>query len=72
MTWAFERNGERLRCTIAKDDAAGCYRLSVRWPDGSDTFEDIDHPTVLIERSVQMMDGLRRDGWLVSSTRREA
>jgi hypothetical protein len=68
MIWVFERDGERLRCEISRDDMGGVYRLAVTWPNGTNTFEDIGQPTVLLERSVQLMDGLRRDGWHVQKS----
>ena len=66
MIWFFDRDGERLRYEITRDRAAGRYRLVITRPDGSESVEEVDQPTELIERSVQLMNSLRGDGWHVS------
>ena len=48
------------------DLPAGRYRLVITRPDGSESIEEVDQPTELIERSVQLMNTLRGDGWHVS------
>jgi hypothetical protein len=35
-------------------------------PDGTESIEEVDEPTELIERSVQLMNSLRGDGWRVA------
>jgi hypothetical protein len=35
-------------------------------PDGSEFVEEVDQPTDLIEKSVQLMNSLRTEGWKVS------
>ena len=42
---------------------AGRYRVVITKPDGSESIEEVDEPTELIERSVQLMNSLRGDGW---------
>jgi hypothetical protein len=66
VIWFFDRNGEKLRYEISRDRAAGRYRLVITRPDGSESVEEVDEPTELIERSVQLMNTLRGDGWHVS------
>jgi hypothetical protein len=66
VIWFFDRNGEKLRYEISRDRAAGRYRLVITRPDGSESIEEVDEPTELIERSVQLMNTLRGDGWHVS------
>jgi hypothetical protein len=66
VIWFFDRDGERLRYEITRDRAAGRYRLVITRPDGSESVEEVDQPTELIERSVQLMNSLRGDGWHVS------
>lgn len=66
MIWFFDRNGEKLRYEISRDRAAGRYRLVITRPDGTESVEEVDEPTELIERSVQLMNTLRGDGWHVS------
>jgi len=66
MIWFFDRNGEKLRYEISRDRAIGRYRLVITRPDGSESIEEVDEPTELIERSVQLMNSLRGDGWHVA------
>jgi hypothetical protein len=66
MIWFFDRDGERLRYEIARDRAAGRYRLIITRPDGSESVEEVDEPSQLIERSVELMNSLRGDGWHVA------
>jgi hypothetical protein len=64
MIWFFDRNGERLRYEISHE--AGRYRVIITHPDGSESVEEVDEPTELIERSVELMNALRGDGWRVA------
>ncbi len=66
MIWFFDKDGERLRYEISHDRATGCYKVIVTHPDGTETVEEVDQPTDLIERSVQLMNTLRTDGWKVT------
>jgi hypothetical protein len=66
MIWFFDRDGDRLRYEISHDRATGCYRLVVTQPDGSESVEELDQPSDLIERSVELMNNLRIEGWRVS------
>lgn len=65
MIWFFDRDGERLRYEIMRD-RGGIYRVVITRPDGSESVEEVDEPTALIERSVQLMNSLRGDGWTVA------
>jgi len=65
MIWFFDRDGERLRYEIMRD-RNGRYRVVITRPDGSESVEEVDEPTTLIERSVQLMNSLRGDGWKVA------
>jgi len=65
MIWFFDRDGERLRYEIVRD-RNGRYRVVITRPDGSESVEEVDEPTALIERSVQLMNSLRGDGWRVA------
>jgi hypothetical protein len=65
MIWFFDREGERLRYEIMRD-RNGRYRVVITRPDGSESVEEVDEPTALIERSVQLMNSLRCDGWKVA------
>lgn len=66
MIWFFDRNGEKLRYEISHDRTNGHYRVVITLPDGSESVEEVDEPTVLIERSVELMNSLRGDGWKVA------
>jgi hypothetical protein len=66
VIWFFDRDGETLRYEITRDRTAGRYRLVITRPDGSESVEEVDQPTDLIERSVQLMNSLRGDGWHVA------
>ena len=65
MIWFFDRDGERLRYEITRD-RNGRYRVDITKPDGTESVEEVDEPTALIERSVQLMNSLRGDGWKVA------
>ena len=67
MIWFFDRDGEKLRYEISHDRAAGRYKVIITHPDGSESVEEVDEPTELIERSVQLMNSLRGDGWRVTA-----
>ena len=66
MIWFFDRDGEKLRYEISHDRSAGCYKVTITKPDGSESVEEVDEPTALIERSAQLMNSLRGDGWRVA------
>jgi len=66
MIWFFDRDGERLRYEISRDRVGGRYRLIITRPDGSESVEEVDEPGQLIERSVELMNSLRGDGWHVA------
>jgi hypothetical protein len=66
MIWFFDRDGEKLRYEITHDRLHGRYRVVITKPDGSESIEEVDEPTELIERSVQLMNSLRGDGWRVA------
>ena len=65
MIWFFDRDGERLRYEIQRE-RNGRYRVVITKPDGSESIEEVDEPTELIKRSVQLMNSLRSDGWRVA------
>ena len=66
MIWFFDRDGQRLRYEIARDRSGGHYRVVITRPDGSDSIEEVEEPSQLIERSVELMNSLRGDGWHVA------
>jgi hypothetical protein len=66
MIWFFDRDGEKLRYEILRDRIDGHYRVVITRPDGSESVEEVEQPTELIERSVQLMNSLRDEGWKVA------
>jgi hypothetical protein len=66
MIWFFDREGERLRYEICHDRTAGRYRVVITRPDGSESVEEVDEPSELIERSVRRMNSIRDEGWRVA------
>jgi ribosomal protein S6 len=65
VIWFFDRGGEQLKYEIHRQ-RNGRYRVVITKPDGSESIEEIDEPTELIERSVQLMNSLTGDGWKVA------
>ena len=66
VIWFFDRDGETLRYEISRDRREGRYRVIITHPDGSQSVEELDRPTELIERSAHLMNRLRGDGWHVA------
>ena len=66
VIWFFDRNGEKLRYEVSRDRSDGRYRLVITHPDGTESIEEIDQATDLIERSVTLMNNLRSNGWRVA------
>jgi hypothetical protein len=65
MIWFFDRDGDTLRYEITRDRTTGRYRVIVTNPDGSESVKEVGEPTELIEKTVQMMNALRDDGWRI-------
>jgi 5'-3' exonuclease len=66
MIWFFDRDGQKLRYEILRDRADHRYRVVITHPDGRESVEEVDEPTTLIERSVELMNSLRTEGWRVA------
>ena len=66
MIWFFDKNGEKLRYEISHNRLNGHYTVVITHPDGTESVEEVDEPTELIERSVELMNSLRGDGWRVA------
>ena len=66
MIWFFNRDGLRLRYDISRDQTDGRYRVVITLPDGSESVEEVEEPSLLIERSAALMNSLRGDGWHVA------
>jgi len=65
MIWFFDKNGERLRYEIRHDRSGSRYSVVITRPDGSESIEDVDEASALVERSVALMNSLRDDGWRI-------
>jgi 5'-3' exonuclease len=63
VIWFFDKDGEKLRYEISRQRPAGRYRVVITHPDGSESVEEVERPTELIERSVEAMESLREEGW---------
>jgi hypothetical protein len=66
MVWFFDRDGQKLRYEIQREQSVGGYRLVITHPDGRQSVEEVEEPSALIERSVELMNSLRGDGWQVA------
>ena len=65
MIWLFDRGGEKLKYEIRRQDNGAGYLLVMTQSDGGRKVEQVAQPTELIERSVNQMRQLRKDGWKV-------
>jgi hypothetical protein len=65
MIWLFDRGGEKLKYEICRQDGGDGYLLVTTEADGQRKVEEVDQPTELIERSVDQMRQLRKDGWKI-------
>jgi len=67
MIWFFDKDGEKLRYEITRERSGDHrYRVVITHPDGHESIEEVDEPGALIERSVELMNSLRGDGWRVA------
>ncbi len=62
MFWWFERGGRYLRCEAAPA-ATGGFELRLVQPDGTEHVERFSDSSTLLERQVEVMDEMIRDGW---------
>jgi len=65
MIWLFDRNGERLKYEICRQDDGNGFLLVMTQADGQKKVEQVDQPSELIEKSVDQMKQLRADGWKI-------
>ena len=63
MIWFFERQTSRLLYEIRRQVDGHDYELVVTYPDGHQEIEHFTDAIALIERSQQLQDSLRADGW---------
>jgi hypothetical protein len=70
MIWFFERRDARLLYEIRRQADGDDYELVVTYPDGRQEVEHFRDPHALIERSHQLQESLRSQGWEPPSTAR--
>ena len=65
MIWLFDRGGEKITYEICRDDEHGGFLVVMTAATGQKRVERIEHPTELIERSMEQMRRLHEDGWKI-------
>ena len=65
MIWLFDRDGQKLKYEICKDQKGEGYMLVLTSSNGEKQVERVEQPSVLIERSIVKMRQLRSDGWKI-------
>ena len=64
MIWFFEREEARLLYEIRRQADGDDYELVVTFPGGRQEVEKFEDAHALIERSQQLQDALRAQGWV--------
>jgi hypothetical protein len=65
MVWLFDRDGEKIRYEITRDESGNGFLLVMTSTSGHRRVDRIEHPTELIERCTEQMRQLQDDGWKV-------
>ena len=65
MVWLFDRDGEKIRYEICRDENGEGFLLVMTSSTGHKRVDRIAHATELIERSSEQMRQLQDDGWKV-------
>jgi hypothetical protein len=65
VIWLFDRDGQKLKYEICKDQKGEGYMLVLTSSNGEKQVERVEQPSVLIERSIVKMRQLRSDGWKI-------
>jgi hypothetical protein len=65
VIWLFDRDGQKLKYEICKDQKGDGYMLVLTSSDGDKQVERVEQPSLLIERSILRMRQLRSDGWKI-------
>lgn len=65
MIWFFDRQGQRLRYEIRRNDADDGYELVVAYPDGRTEVEKMVDPSALLKRCAELAESLKGEGWKV-------
>jgi len=63
MIWFYERKGDHLRCELQLPAEGDRYNLVITGPDGTETVESFTDTDELTQRTVDLEQSLRSDGW---------
>jgi hypothetical protein len=63
MIWFFERQDAKLLYEIRRQADGDDYELIVTFPDGRQEVEKFEDANTLIERSQNLQEALRAQGW---------
>jgi hypothetical protein len=63
VIWFYQRRGEHLRCEIHEQAQGDKFALVVTLPDGTERTEYFDDSVALSERSLELEQAFREDGW---------
>jgi hypothetical protein len=66
VIWSFNRAAAQVDIEVRRLPGYAAYELVVDYSDGSETLERFDNARKLVERTLQVQDRLRRDGWVPS------
>ena len=72
MIWFFERQASRLLYEIRRQVDGDDYELVVTFPDGKQEVEKFKDAMSLIERSHQLQELLKAEGWTPPTNHRGA
>jgi hypothetical protein len=65
VVWLFDRDGEKIRYEICRDESGDGFLLVMTSSSGHKRVDRIANPSELIERSTEQMRQLQDDGWKV-------
>lgn len=63
MLWFYQRENARLHYEIRRQTDGDHFELVITYPDGRQDVERYTDATKLIDRSIELQNGLRDEGW---------
>jgi hypothetical protein len=63
MLWFYQRENARLHYEIRRQTDGDQFELVITYPDGRQDVERYADATKLIDRSIELQNGLRDEGW---------
>jgi hypothetical protein len=66
MRWLLVKEGSELVCELRCGRGSGPYHLVLTKPDGTEEVEEVDEATSVVERTAELMNSLRSEGWRLS------